>query len=258
MTETRPLPLVLLPACTKTVDGMSFHAVGDKYVRAVAEAAEAQPLLLPNLAELIDPRAILDQVDGLLMTGSPSNVHPRHYGRPDLEELSVPHDEPRDAVTLGLIHGALERGLPLLCICRGFQELNVALGGTLYPRLHEVPGRLDHRSPATGDMAVDYAPRHALAVEGWFEETFGAPEIQVNSLHHQGIETLAPRLVAEGRAPDGTVEAVRVTDAEGFAVGVQWHPEYRVLENPDSVALFAAFGRAVAARQRARRTKAPA
>lgn len=253
-----PLPLVLLPACSKGFDGMPFHAVGDKYVRAVAEAAEAQPLLLPNLAELIDPRPLLDQVDGLLMTGSPSNVHPRHYCRPDLIEESAPHDEARDAVTLGLILAALEREIPLLCICRGFQELNVALGGSLYPRLHEVPGRMDHRSPGTGDMAIDYAPRHSLALSGWFRELFGHERIQVNSLHHQGIETLAPGLVAEGLAPDGTIEAVRVAEAAGFAAGVQWHPEYRVLENPQSVALFAAFGRAVAARRQARLTETAA
>ncbi|GAB5471562.1 MAG: gamma-glutamyl-gamma-aminobutyrate hydrolase family protein [Rhodospirillales bacterium] len=241
--------MVLLPACSKTIDAMPFHTVGDKYVRALAEASAVQPLLLPNLAELIDPLSMLDQVDGLLMTGSPSNVHPRHYRRPDLAAPSEPHDEARDAVSLDLILAALERGLPLLCICRGFQELNVALGGSLFPRLQEVPGRMDHRSPATGDMTVDYAPRHSLRVEGWFETLFAAKEIQVNSLHHQGIETLAPGLVAEGWAPDGTIEAVRVTAAKGFAAGVQWHPEYRVLENPQSVALFAAFGEAVAARQ---------
>ncbi|MEO1192949.1 MAG: gamma-glutamyl-gamma-aminobutyrate hydrolase family protein [Pseudomonadota bacterium] len=245
-------PLVLLPACTKTVDAMPFHTVGDKYVRAVAAASGAQPLLLPNLAELADPRPLLDQVDGLLMTGSPSNVHPRHYERPDLEEPSLPHDEARDAVSLDLIRAALERGLPLLCICRGFQELNVALGGSLYPRLYEVAGRDDHRSPATGDMSIDYAARHSLRVVGWFADLFGAEEIQVNSLHHQGIAQLAPALTAEGWAPDGTIEAVRVTDAKGFAVGVQWHPEYQVLGNPDSGALFAAFGKAVADWQAAR------
>ncbi len=231
---------------------MPFHVVGDKYVRAVAEAANTQPLMLPNLAELADPRLLLDQVDGLLMTGSPSNVHPSHYRRPDLEEPSKPHDEARDAVSLGLIRAALDRGLPLFCICRGFQELNVALGGSLFARLQEVEGRMDHRSPASGDMTVDYGPRHSLRVAGWFEKLFGRPEIEINSLHHQGIETLAPGLVAEGWAPDGTIEAVRVADAKGFAVGVQWHPEYRVMENEDSVALFAAFGEAVAARRRVR------
>ncbi len=244
-----PRPLVLLPACTKSIDGMPFHTVGDKYVRAVAQAAGAQPLLLPNLAEVMDPLPLLDQVDGLLMTGSPSNVHPSHFGRPDLEEPSKPHDPARDAVTLAVIRTAIERGLPLFCICRGFQELNVALGGSLYPRLHEVEGRMDHRSLATGEMSIDYGPRHDLEVTGWFAELFGRKTIRVNSLHHQGIETLAPGLIAEGWAPDGTIEAVRVAEARGLAMGVQWHPEYGVMDNLQSLALFQAFGAAVAQRQ---------
>ncbi|MEQ8651820.1 MAG: gamma-glutamyl-gamma-aminobutyrate hydrolase family protein [Kiloniellales bacterium] len=260
-------PLVLLPACSKTVDGLPFHAVGDKYVRALAAGAGVQPLLLPNLAELADPRPLLDQVDGLLMTGSPSNVHPSHWGRDDLDEPSRPHDPARDAVSLDLIRAAIERDLPLFCICRGFQELNVALGGSLYPRLHEVEGRMDHRSLASGEMSLDYGPRHDLRVSGWFAELFGAETIRINSLHHQGIETLAPGLVAEGLAPDGTIEAVRVREAKGFAIGVQWHPEYDLvtnpqitnpqitnpqITNPQSAALFRAFGEAVGRRQQRR------
>lgn len=249
-------PLVLLPACSKTVHGLPFHAVGDKYVRALARAAGAQPLMLPNLAELADPRPLLDQVDGLLMTGSLSNVHPDRYARADHEDASKPHDQARDAVSLDLIQAALERGLPLFCICRGFQELNVTLGGSLFPRLHEVEGRKDHRSLASGEMVLDYGPRHDLAVAGWFAERLGKQTITINSLHHQGIETLAPGLIAEGWAPDGTIEAVRVADAKGFAIGVQWHPEYDVMTNPDSRVLFRAFGEAVAERQRRRLTLA--
>ncbi len=249
-------PLVLLPACSKTVHGLPFHAVGDKYVRALAEAANAQPLMLPNLAELADPRPLLDQVDGLLMTGSLSNVHPDRFNRPELEETSKPHDRARDAVSLDLIQAALERGLPLFCICRGFQELNVVLGGRLFARLHEVEGRMDHRSLASGEMVLDYGPRHDLTVAGWFAERVGKQSVRINSLHHQGIDSLAPGLIAEGWAPDGTIEAVRVADAKGLAIGVQWHPEYDVMTNPDSMALFRAFGAAIAERQRRRLARA--
>jgi putative glutamine amidotransferase len=248
-----PGPLVAVPACMKEVGGLPFHAVGDKYVRAVAEAAGAVPLMIPSLGEFFDPASLLAGLDGLLMTGSVSNVHPRHYGLA-AHPAAEPHDEARDAVTLPLIRAALEQGLPLLCICRGFQELNVVLGGTLHARVHEVPGRLDHRSPGTGDHDRDYAPRHGvrLAPGSQLRRILGKDEIQVNSLHWQGIDRLAGGLVAEGVAPDGTIEAVAVKGARAFALGVQWHPEYKVLANPDSVLLFKAFGDAVRARREAR------
>lgn len=245
-------PLVAVPACSKEVGGLPFHAVGDKYVRAVAEAAGAVPLMIPNLGEFFDPAALLEGFDGLLLTGSVSNVHPSRYGLGSSPEAE-PHDEARDAVTLPLIQAAIRRGLPLFCICRGFQELNVVLGGTLFARVHEVPGRLDHRSPGTGDPDVDYAPRHAVRfAPGRFRDILGQDEIRVNSLHWQAIDRLAGDLVAEGLAPDGTIEAVSVRDAPGFAIGVQWHPEYKVMANPDSVKLFSAFGEAVKARRAVR------
>lgn len=252
-------PLVAVPACVKDMGGHPFHAVGDKYVRAVAEAAGALPLMIPNLGGYFDPAALIEGFDGLLMTGSLSNVHPRHYGR-DPDPTAAPHDEARDAVTLPLIRAALVKGVPLFCVCRGFQELNVVLGGTLHTRLHELPGRLDHRSPATGDHDVDYAPRHGLTVTrgGLLHRILGREQIQVNSLHWQGIDRLAEGLTAEGVAPDGTIEAVSVKGAAAFALGVQWHPEYKVMENPDSVLLFRAFGEAVAARRRARAKAAAA
>lgn len=246
-------PLVAVPACMKEVGGLPFHAVGDKYVRAVAEAAGAVPLMIPNLGEFFDPAGLLAGLDGLLMTGSVSNVHPRHYGLAP-SPAAEPHDEARDAVTLPLIRAAIEQGVPLLCICRGFQELNVVLGGTLHARVHEVPGRIDHRSPNSGVHDVDYAPRHAvrLAAGSQLRGILGKAEIQVNSLHWQGIDRLAEGLVAEGLAPDGTIEAVAVKGARAFALGVQWHPEYKVMANPDSVLLFRAFGDAVRARRGAR------
>jgi len=235
----------------KEIGGQPFHTVGDKYVTALAEVSALQPILIPNISELIDARDLLDQVDGLMMTGSPSNVHPSRYGAPELEEKATPFDRRRDAVTLDLIQAALDRGLPLLCICRGFQELNVVMGGTLFPRVYEIEGRFDHRSPDSGDMSVEYAPRHPLHLEpgGFIAGLLGRAEIAINSLHHQAVDRLGAGLAVEGRAPDGTIEAVRVTDAKDFALGVQWHPEYRASENPDSVAIFRAFGDAVRARQ---------
>ncbi len=249
MTASAPRPLVLLPACTRMFGNWPFHTVGDKYLRALAEASGVQPLILPNLADLVDPLPLLDQVDGLLMTGSPSNVHPSHYGREDLEPVAKPFDPARDAISLAMIRGAVERGVPLFCICRGFQEMNVALGGSLHPRLHVLEDRRDHRSLATGERDIDYGPRHALTLAGWFAELFGQEAIMINSLHHQGIDSLAPGLVAEGWAPDGTIEAVRAPGAKALAIGVQWHPEYGVMDNPQSLALFRAFGAAVAEHQ---------
>lgn len=256
--STLSKPLVAVPACMKEVGGLPFHAVGDKYVRAVAEAAGAVPLMIPNLGEFFDPATLLAGLDGLLMTGSVSNVHPRHYGLAP-SPAAEPHDEARDAVTLPLIRAAIDQGVPLLCICRGFQELNVVLGGTLHARVHEVPGRLDHRSPNTGHHDTDYAARHALRLVpgGQLARILGKDEIQVNSLHWQGIDRLAEGLAVEGEAPDGTIEAVSVRGARAFALGVQWHPEYKVMSNPDSVLLFRAFGEAVSKR-RATRARASA
>ena len=247
------LPLVAVPSCMKDVGGQPFHAVGDKYLRALAEVADVQPLILPNLDEFVDARSLLPLLDGLMLTGSPSNVHPRHYGSEQSQEHE-PHDPARDAVTLPLIRAALDEGLPLLAICRGFQELNVVLGGTLHPAVHQLAGRLDHRSPQTGVMARDYAPRHGLALTlgGRLAAIMGGTSIQVNSLHRQAIDRLAEDLTVEGTAPDGTIEAVSVRGARGFTLGVQWHPEYCARDNPDSVKLFRAFGAAVAERHRAR------
>lgn len=244
--------LVGVSADCKRIDGQPFHAVGEKYLTAVIRAVGGMPLIIPALAEQLDLAGLLDRLDGLLLTGSPSNLHPEHYGAAATAEHE-PYDPARDALTLKLIDLALSRGMPLLAICRGFQELNVALGGTLHPALHQLPGRLDHRRPRSEDLDVQYGPQHSLRfVEGGeFRRRFDETEIEVNTLHRQGIAELAPRLNAEGHAPDGTIEAVSVNDAKGFALGVQWHPEYKATENPFSRRLFAAFGDA--ARDYARR-----
>lgn len=240
-------PLIGLPACVRELDGQPFHVIGDKYVRAVAQAADAVPVVLPSLAELLDMPAALAGLDGIVLTGSPSNVHPRHYGQAPTP-IHEPHDPERDATTLPLIEAVLERGLPLFAICRGMQELNVALGGTLHPRVHELPGRMDHRRPQSDDLDVQYGKRHSIRLTpgGQLQAIAGgAEEVEINSLHWQAIDALSDRLEVEARAPDGTVEAVRVRDARSFALGVQWHPEYKVLEDPLSTALFRAFREAV-------------
>jgi putative glutamine amidotransferase len=228
MSFDRP-PVVGVPACLVPRDGFAFHHVGDKYVDSVIDGAGGLPLLIPALGPRLEVDALLAELDGLLVTGSPSNVEPHHYGGPAARPDS-PCDPARDATTLPLIRRALGLGVPLLAICRGLQELNVALGGTLHQEVHELAGRLDHRS----DKSVPPAERYQ------------------DSLHAQAIDRLADGLAIEALAPDGTIEAVSVRNAPGFALAVQWHPEWRLLDNPTSRRLFAAFGAACRARQRVR------
>ena len=239
------LPIIGVTACTKQVGLHPNHIVGDKYVRAVAVGAEALPLVIPALGELIDHDTLLASVDGLLFTGSPSNVEPHHYSGP----ASMPgthHDIFRDATTLPLIRKAIDAGIPVLGICRGFQEINVAFGGSLHQRVQEVAGMMDHREPADQPVEVQYAPRHAVRVQaGGVLAGLGLPdEIQVNSIHGQGVQRLAPGLRVEALAPDGLIEAFSVEGAPSFALGVQWHPEWQVRSNPNYLAIFQAFGEA--------------
>ena len=247
-------PVVGIPACLVVPDFFAFHRVGAKYVDSVIDGAGAIPLLIPALGARLEVDAVLDGLDGLLITGSPSNVEPHHYGGAAARDASLA-DPARDATTLPLIRGALRRGVPLLAICRGLQELNVALGGTLHQEVHELPGRLDHRSDKTVAPEARYAPAHeASLTEGGVLQALlgGVRRIEINSLHGQAIDRLAPGLAVEARAPDGTIEAVSVRGAAGFALAVQWHPEWRVLDNPVSRPLYAAFGAACRARAQAR------
>ncbi|PZF78838.1 gamma-glutamyl-gamma-aminobutyrate hydrolase family protein [Aestuariivirga litoralis] len=240
------LPLVGLPADTYESHGFQYHSIGDKYVRAVAEVALCSPVMIPSMIDALQLDDLLEHFDGIVMTGAVSNVHPPHYG----EQPTVahePYDHGRDATTLKLIEKVLKKGLPLFCICRGFQELNVVLGGTLETELQQVEGRLDHRAPDHDDVDVRYAPSHAINIRpgGLLEQILGKRETMVNSIHRQGIKRLAKGLQVEATAPDGIIEAVSVRDAKSFAMGTQWHPEFRALNNPDSVKLFTAFGNAV-------------
>ncbi len=241
-----PRPIVAIPADIRQFDGTTWHAVQTQYVKAAIWAAEVVPLLVPALEDGIDPDVILDRVDGLLVSGSATNVHPSLYGA-EVRESDGPFDPARDATSLPLIRRAIDRGIPLLAICRGIQELNVALGGTLATEIHEQPGIEDHRKPQHPDRDVAYAIRQDVIIaEGsCIARYLGAGRVPVNSLHRQAISKAAPRLQVEALADDGTIEAVSVIDAKGFAVGVQWHPEYWAETDAPSRALFEAFGDAV-------------
>ncbi len=238
-------PLIGIPADRRMVGDHPFHMVGEKYARAVMEASEAVPLLIPALAEELGFDELLTRLDGLLFTGSPSNVEPHRYQGPPSDPGTL-HDPARDATTLPLIRKAVSAGVPVLGICRGFQEMNVAYGGTLHQKLHEVPGHLDHRDDTSQPLDIQYGPAHEVTLEpdGVLRSFSGTAQIRVNSLHNQGIERLGPGLGVEARAPDGVIEAFRVLGARRFALAVQWHPEWKVMANPFSRALFAAFGQA--------------
>lgn len=243
----RQSPLIVLPADVKDVDLYRWHAAAETYCHAVVAGFGGTPLILPSLAG-VDVDAVLDRVDGVMLTGSRSNVHPARYGEA-ADARTEPYDTARDETAFALIRRAIEAGVPLLAICRGMQELNVALGGTLHVEIQEMPGRDDHRAPDSPDQAARFAIRQdvLLAPGGALASALAADRVRVNSLHRQAIGRLADGLTVEAMAPDGTIEAVRVTDAPGFAIGVQWHPEYWVESDETSARLFAAFGRAARA-----------
>jgi putative glutamine amidotransferase len=247
-------PLIGIPADRRTVGLHPFHMVGEKYARAVLDAADALPLAIPALAEELRLDDLLGRLDGILFTGSPSNVEPHHYaGTPSAP--GTLHDPARDATTLPLIRKAVQAGIPVLGICRGFQEMNVAFGGTLHQKVHEVEGYSDHRDDESQPLEVQYGPAHDVILEpgGLLLSMADNDRLRVNSLHSQGIARLGAGLVVEARATDGLIEAFRVADATRFAVAVQWHPEWQAMSNPFSRALFAAFGSA--SRERAQAKK---
>jgi putative glutamine amidotransferase len=240
-------PLIGISCCTKQFGafGMPNHAASDTYVRATDQIVGGVPVLVPANGNLADIQTLLSRLDGIILTGSRSNVQPALYGGPPHAE-GTPEDAQRDAVTLPLIRAAITAGLPVLAICRGFQELNVALGGSLHQRLQDLPDRMDHSTPMQPNPLVRTGKAHSLRLTpgSWLHRLAGAGEIAVNSLHNQGIDRLAPGLIAEGVAPDGTIEAVRAVSS-GFCIGVQWHPEYDWQTDALSRRIFEAFGTAV-------------
>ncbi|WP_304639998.1 gamma-glutamyl-gamma-aminobutyrate hydrolase family protein [Pseudomonas sp.] len=244
-----PKPLVGISCCTDRSGLHPFHIVGEKYILGVTRGAEATTLLIPALGEELEIAEVLAQLDGVVFTGSPSNVEPEHYsGMPSAP--GTLHDPQRDATTLPLIRAAVAAGVPLLGICRGFQEMNVAFGGTLHQRLHEVGGFIEHREDKSQTLEEQYGPSHSIQIDpgGLLYEIAGCSSAQVNSLHTQGVDRLAPGLRPEATAPDGLIEAFSVSQADNFALGVQWHPEWKVTENPFYLSIFRAFGNACRAR----------
>jgi putative glutamine amidotransferase len=241
-------PLVWLPADHRLLGDlghqMPFLLLGDKYARAVRVGALAQPVMFP-LAEPEQIGELLSMVDGVMLTGSPSNVHPSHFDEA-VADPSLPLDPARDSLTLALVRACVHEGVPLLGVCRGFQEINVALGGTLHQRVQEVPGLMDHREPKGAPFDEQYAPRHSVRFKpgSVFETWAGGPQTEVNSLHGQGVNRLADGLEALAHAPDGVVEAFAVQGAHTFAYAVQFHPEWRCWETPFYAAIFEAFGHA--------------
>jgi putative glutamine amidotransferase len=224
------------------------HAGGTMNSQAVAEVAGCLPVIIPSDPRFVSVADLLDLCDGFLLTGGRPNVHPQEYGEEETEAHGC-FDRSRDAITLPLVRACVERGQPFLGICRGFQEVNVAMGGTLHPEIRDLPGRMNHRMPPDGTLEEQFALRHAVRFTpgGVFHRLMGAEEVMTNSLHGQGINRPGPRIVVDGLAPDGTAEALHIRDAPGFTLSVQWHPEWNASDDPVSRPLFAAFGAAVLA-----------
>jgi putative glutamine amidotransferase len=242
MTSGKP-PLIGVVACNAQIGLHPFSIVGEKYLLSVVDGAGGWPLVLPSLGENQPIASLLASLDGILFTGSPSNVEPHHYQGP-ASAAGTHHDPNRDASTLPLLKAAVAAGVPVLGVCRGFQEMNVAYGGSLHQKLHEVSGFIEHREDKTAALDVQYGPAHTIeiAADGLLFKAWGKTLAQVNSVHTQGVERLGDGLVAEAFAPDGLIEAFSVIDAKAFALGVQWHPEWKVTENPFYLSIFTLFG----------------
>jgi putative glutamine amidotransferase len=256
-TNNSRYPIVGIP-CDVTRYGLSaFHGVGEKYINAVMNGAD--PLLIPAQgpgedllatdSDVMNER-LLDNLDGLFLSGSPSNIDPTFYSD---EESTTPdqHDPQRDCLNLPLIRAAIKRKIPILAVCRGMQEVNVALGGSLHQKVHEQPKMLNHQEDKSLDREGQYDVAHSvqLVTGGILASLLGTESAMVNSLHGQGMNRLADNLIAEATAEDGLVEAFRIDNDEQYLIGVQWHPEWKFHENPLSTALFASFGKAVRAYQ---------
>jgi putative glutamine amidotransferase len=241
------MPLVGLPADSQPIGLHRYQAVGEKYVRAVVHGADALPLLIPSLQPPLPLRVLLASLDGLLLTGAYSNIEPHHYSGGPSYEGNL-HDPARDASTLPLVALAIELDVPVLAVCRGMQEVNVALGGSLHQKVQEVEGLHDHREDKQAPLDAQYGPGHEVLLHGSLATIAGADRAMVNSLHGQGVDRIAPGLRVEAVAHDGLVEAVRLDRDDRFLLAVQWHPEWKLLDNPFYLGIFRAFGDACRAR----------
>lgn len=246
-------PLVAVSSDVRQFDNYTWHAAPQQYLEAAISGAGVLPVLVPSFGDRLDLDELLSSVDGVMLTGSKSNVDPRLYGEA-ATEANGPYDFARDATTIPLIRKAIERGVPLLAICRGIQEMNVALGGSLATEIQDREGAMDHRAPVSDNQDERFAIHQPVTIKpgSCLAGVFGATDILVNSVHRQAVDRLGARLQVEAVAPDGTVEAVSVRDARAFAVGVQWHPEYWVNSDDVSQRIFRAFGDAVRAHAAAR------
>lgn len=236
-------PVIGVPADRRVLEPHPFHMAGEKYLDALIKGAGALPVVVPVLAEGIDVDDVLEHCDGIFLTGSPSNVEPRHYDGA-ASRAGTLHDPERDALALPLARRALDAGVPLFAVCRGFQELNVVLGGTLHQHVHEVPGYRSHKENPADPLDVQYGPAHPVTLieGGLLHRLAGMNTVTVNSLHGQGVCRLAQGVTVEAVADDGLVEAFTVDDVPAFALAVQWHPEWQLTRNPFSLAIFKAFG----------------
>lgn len=239
---SRP-PIVIMPACHREIEGRGFHATPEAYSEAL-RLAGCLPLLV-TAAGHGELAALLDLADGILLPGSPNNVHPSHFDE-DVMDPTQPLDPKRDAFSLPLIRAAIGRGIPLLGICRGHQEFNVALGGSLHQAIHRMPGHDNHQPTVMDPPELKFAPVHEIEIlpGGLLARILGTGRVMVNSVHGQGVSSLAHGMRIEARAPDGVVEAITAPAAPGFNLGVQWHPEWQASRNPVSEAIFQAFGAA--------------
>ena len=251
------MPLVCVSASVMELENRRHlvHGTGAKNIDAVERFAGCVPVMLPALGERLDVESFVERIDGLVLTGGRANVEPQHYDGPPFPD-DEPIDPERDATALAMVRACVAMQVPVFGICRGIQEMNVALGGSLHYRLHLLEDKDDHRMPRHDDVTVEeiFRLRHPvrLARGGLFERLAGASEVMVNSLHGQGIDTLADTLEVEAVTPDGVIEGVRLKDDRTFTVGVQWHAEWQPEEHDLSRKLFEEFGRAARARVRSR------
>jgi putative glutamine amidotransferase len=239
------MPIVGVPTCRQEIGGLDYDCTQHKYIAALYKSANVLPLQIPLFGDRLEVNTILENVDGIMLTGSHSNIHPHHYENtnhtPDFKL-----DEERDHTVLRLIKPAIEQGIPLFAICRGFQELNVAYGGSLYSKLHLEESFIEHREDKNQDLEQRYDATHSVSLikAGKLSKMIGCDSIDVNSLHEQGVKDLGSGLIVEACSEDGLVEAVSVDSSTNFAIGVQWHPEWKSIENPVSTILFSEFGKA--------------